>query len=213
MFRATMCPSSGADDCVMLWPCVGMCRGCREGCQVWLARSASMDGLPANRTWQPSRSHGTYQHETRTSHSRQLLMMGTWLPETCWATIRREIKDTKSDIQLGFSYPHWITMHGKPHTRFIKFWVVTLLSQMSDITKIFVEIIIQPQIIALLGESEQCAVFSPVQCLQAWTSQFRESAFVCVLSFSASWKILEMTTAANVITTRSSVQHIKYIDL
>ena len=28
----------------------------------------------------------------------QLLMMGTWLPETCWATIRREIKNTKSDI-------------------------------------------------------------------------------------------------------------------
>ena len=29
-------------------------------------------------------------------------MMGTWLPETCWATIRREIKNTKSDIQSGF---------------------------------------------------------------------------------------------------------------
>jgi len=24
--------------------------------------------------------------------------MGTWLPETCWATIRREIKNTKSTI-------------------------------------------------------------------------------------------------------------------
>ena len=33
-----------------------------------------------------------------TSRSRQLLMMGTWLPEACWATIRREIKNTKSDI-------------------------------------------------------------------------------------------------------------------
>ena len=29
-------------------------------------------------------------------------MMGTRLPETCWATIRREIKNTKSDIQLVF---------------------------------------------------------------------------------------------------------------
>jgi len=28
--------------------------------------------------------------------------MGTWLPETCWATIRREIKNTKSDIWLVF---------------------------------------------------------------------------------------------------------------
>ena len=33
-----MCPSLGADDCVMLQPRVGMCRGCRKvvktGCQV-----------------------------------------------------------------------------------------------------------------------------------------------------------------------------------
>jgi len=61
-----------------------------------------MDALPANRTWQPFCSHGTYQHEAITSHSRQLLMVGTWLPETCWETIRREIKNTKSDIYLGF---------------------------------------------------------------------------------------------------------------
>jgi len=58
----------------------------------------SMDALPTNRTWPPSCSHGTYQHKAITSRSRQLLMMGTWLPETCWATIRREIKITKSDI-------------------------------------------------------------------------------------------------------------------
>ena len=54
-----------------------------------------MDALPANRSWQPSRSHGTYQHETITSRSRQLVMMGTWLPEICWGTSRREIKHTK----------------------------------------------------------------------------------------------------------------------
>ena len=30
-----------------------------------------------------------------TAHSRQLLMMISWLPETCWATSRREIKNTK----------------------------------------------------------------------------------------------------------------------
>jgi len=33
----------------------------------------------------------TYQHKATTSRSRQLLMIGTWLPETCWTTIRREI--------------------------------------------------------------------------------------------------------------------------
>jgi len=54
-----------------------------------------MDGLPANRSWQPSCSHGTYKHEAITSRSRQLLMMGTWLPETCWATSKGEIKNTK----------------------------------------------------------------------------------------------------------------------
>ena len=30
------------------------------------------------------------------------------------ATIRREIKNTKWHV-VGFSYPHWITMHGQPH--------------------------------------------------------------------------------------------------
>jgi len=74
----------------------------KGGCQDRLAVSASMDSLPPNRSWQPSCSHGTYQHEAITSRSRQILMMGTWLPETCWATIRREIKNTKSDIWLVF---------------------------------------------------------------------------------------------------------------
>ena len=60
------------------------------------------DALPTNRTWPPPCRHGTYQHKAITSRSRQLLMMGTWLPETCWATIRREIKNTKSDIYLVF---------------------------------------------------------------------------------------------------------------
>jgi len=52
--------------------------------------------------WPPSCSHGTYQHKAITSRSPQLLIMGTWLPETCWATIRREIKNTKSDISWFF---------------------------------------------------------------------------------------------------------------
>jgi hypothetical protein len=39
--------------------------------------------------------YSTYQQEMITSRSRQLLMMGTWLPETCYATSRREIKNTK----------------------------------------------------------------------------------------------------------------------
>ena len=72
-----------------------MCRGCRKVVKSGWQVVRPMDALPANRSWQPSCSHGTYQHETITSRSRQLLMMGTWLPETCWATSRREIKNIK----------------------------------------------------------------------------------------------------------------------
>jgi hypothetical protein len=87
-----------------------------------------MDALTANRTWQPSCSHGTYHNDAITSRSRQLLMMGTWLPETFLATIRREIKNTKVTSSCFFlstlnydarSTAHQtITMHGQPHIRF-----------------------------------------------------------------------------------------------
>ena len=60
-----------------------------------VATNPSMDALTTKRTWPTSCSHATYQHKAITSRSRQLLMMGTWLPETCWATIKREIKNTK----------------------------------------------------------------------------------------------------------------------
>jgi len=61
MFRATMCPSSGADDCVVLSPHVGIVPWLQEGCQNRLAGSvfivefvvcatnSPMDTLPANR--------------------------------------------------------------------------------------------------------------------------------------------------------------------
>jgi len=83
MFRATMCPSSGADDCVMLSPRVGIVPWLQEGCQDRLAGSASMDGFVAALQC---------QHVAITLRSRQLLKIGTWLPVTCWAS-KREIKD------------------------------------------------------------------------------------------------------------------------
>jgi len=43
------------------------------------------DSLPATTT--------QYQHVAITPRSRQLLKMGTWLPETCWTTCKGEIKD------------------------------------------------------------------------------------------------------------------------
>jgi len=91
MFRATMCPSSGADGCVVLLPHV--VPWLQEGCQNRLAGSVSIeefmlrtpqwthylltssDSLPA--------AMARYQHVVITLHSCQLLKMGTWLPETC----------------------------------------------------------------------------------------------------------------------------------
>ena len=73
----------------------------------FIATNPSMDALPAIWSWQPPRSHGTYQHEVITSRSRQFLMMGTWLPKTCSATNRREIKNTK----VTSSWFFWSTLN------------------------------------------------------------------------------------------------------
>ena len=87
-------PSAHHQDLTTAW-----CYSLVLVCTVAAGRlSSPMDALPANRTWQPPCSHCTYQHEAITSRSRQLKMMGTWLPETCWAIIRIKIKNTKSDI-------------------------------------------------------------------------------------------------------------------
>jgi len=106
MFRATMCPSSGAVDCVVLSPRVGIVPWLQEGCQNRLAGSVSIvdntqvvlrttqwthylltgsDSLPA--------TTAQYQHVAITLLSRQFLKMGKWLPETCRATCKGEIKD------------------------------------------------------------------------------------------------------------------------
>jgi len=47
MFRATMCPSSGADDCVVLLPRVGVVPWLQEGCQNRLAGSVSIEEFVA----------------------------------------------------------------------------------------------------------------------------------------------------------------------
>jgi len=95
MIRATMCTSSGADDCVVLSPRVGIVPWLQEGRQNRLARSVSIeefvvvlrtpqwthyllsgsDSLPA--------ATAQHQHVAIALRSRQFLKMGTWLPETC----------------------------------------------------------------------------------------------------------------------------------
>ena len=75
MFRATMCPSSGADDCIVLIPHVGVMPWLQEGCQNRLAGSVSIEEFVA--------ATAQHQHVAITLRSHQLLKMGTWLPETC----------------------------------------------------------------------------------------------------------------------------------
>jgi len=89
MFRATMRPSSGADDCVVLSPRVDV-PWLQEGCQNRLAGSVSIEEFVAQwthylLTGSDSLPAATAQHQhvAKTLRSRQLLKMGTWLPETC----------------------------------------------------------------------------------------------------------------------------------
>ena len=56
MFRATMCPSSGADDWLAFSPRVGVVLWLQEGCQNRLAGSVSIEEFLNG---QPSCSHGT----------------------------------------------------------------------------------------------------------------------------------------------------------
>ena len=86
MFRATLCPSSGADDLVVFLPRVVLCRGCVGG-QIRLAGCVSIGKYVAQRTsqWthnQPTgsdrlHSHGTTLHAAKIPLSRQLLRMDT----------------------------------------------------------------------------------------------------------------------------------------
>ena len=107
MFRATMCPSSGDDDCIVLSPHVGIVLWLQESCQNWLAGSVSIripqwthylltgsDSLPA--------ATAQHQHVAITLCSHQLLKMVIRLPETCRATCKGEIKITQKWHLVGF---------------------------------------------------------------------------------------------------------------
>jgi len=54
MFRATMCPSSGADDCVIFFPRVGIVPWLQEGCQDRLADSVSIEEFVARYCYEPN---------------------------------------------------------------------------------------------------------------------------------------------------------------
>ena len=70
---------------------------------IEVAQHVSGNHVPTFRSWRLRSviatcwycAHFTaqYQHVAITLRSRQLLKMGTWLPETCWATCKGKIKD------------------------------------------------------------------------------------------------------------------------
>ena len=57
MFRATMCPSSGADDYVVLSPRVGIVPWLQEGCQNRLAGSVSTEEFVLQEARTPQWTH------------------------------------------------------------------------------------------------------------------------------------------------------------
>ena len=63
MFRATMCPSSGADDCLILYPRVGMCRGCRKVVKT---------GWQVVRPWMGSFHEPIHESQTQIHELRQI---------------------------------------------------------------------------------------------------------------------------------------------
>ena len=66
MFRATLCPSSGADDIVVFLPLVVYCHGC-VGCQIRLAGCVSIGEYVAQRaTYSPV---DTWHYTTRSKNT------------------------------------------------------------------------------------------------------------------------------------------------
>jgi len=96
VFRATLCPSSGADNLVVFFACGVVLWLCRRSdpvsclCVHWEVRSTTI--VLHTSQWTHKQltgsdrlhSHGTTPHvEKKIPLSRQLLKMGTRWPETC----------------------------------------------------------------------------------------------------------------------------------
>ena len=109
MFRATMCPSSGVDDCVMLYSLVLVC-SVAAGRSIFVffisllivAQHVSGNHVPIIRGWRLRGVIALYWYVPWLQEGGQDRLAGS-------ASIGR---------LFGFSYPYWITMHGQPHVRF-----------------------------------------------------------------------------------------------
>ena len=77
MFRATMCPSSGADDCVILSPRVGIVPRLQEGCQVGLAGSVSIKEFVEQTTKLRSTNYVATKHKLRSYEAQTTKLRST----------------------------------------------------------------------------------------------------------------------------------------
>jgi len=75
------------------------------------------DSLPA--------TTAQYQHVSITLRSRQLLNMGTWLSETCWATCKGEIKDN-TKVTSSWFFLSTLNYDTRPTTHQIRLCVRSL---------------------------------------------------------------------------------------
>ena len=134
MFRALLCPSSLARACMCVITAYGVwCLGCwlfEVRCRAAGYASGMKDvaRLESSNIPHPGRIAGCSAPElqepvTKTSHTIggnnthnfELLMMGTEVPETCWAYYKRN--KLFNGIQLVFLLYAYVTMHGQTHIK------------------------------------------------------------------------------------------------
>jgi len=122
MFRAPLCPSSGAQE----WLLLVVFRAVVFKLLVWCGAEGLTSKHPANRTHNPqlrTRS-ATWkpQHEIpQAATTLELLMMGTVVSETCWAS-NKICNKSLCCIYLAFYFHILTTMHGQNHIKFDFIW-------------------------------------------------------------------------------------------
>jgi len=116
MFRAPLCPSSGAEDYTVVAPCGIWCWVFQVVCLVWSW------GLCVRIAGCCSKYHRVQP----LYNNLELLMMGIVVPEKCWA--RNKICNKNlCCIYLAFYFHILTTMHGQNHIKLLHTYIVGLV--------------------------------------------------------------------------------------
>ena len=121
MFRATLCPSSGAQDYYTVGAACGIsCCGFQVAGLMWSwGLCARFAGFCSSTPDQQLENHSTKYHRQQPPYNTlELLMMGIVMPETCWAS--NKIRNKKPLLHLvGILFPHINDDAGQNHIKFI----------------------------------------------------------------------------------------------